>query len=81
MPNLQEKTQAEESYSFPESQVIWTNDTGAREALVWLMTKYCPDLKVQDPEVRTETERKMQKEWMRVPISANCRKAQGRNIS
>lgn len=36
-----------------------------------------PDLILQDPEVRVETKREMQKEWGHVPIYANFRKAQG----
>lgn len=39
-----------------------------------------PDLKVQDPEVRAETKREMQKEWEYVPISETPGEFEARNI-
>lgn len=51
------------------------NDTGGKGGLGVTDDQISPDLKVQDPEVRAETKREMQKEWEYVPISANSRRA------
>lgn len=53
------------------------NDTGGKGGLGVTDDQISPDLKVQDPEVRAETKREMQKEWEYVPISANSRRARG----